>query len=120
MILDSTTKVVRAVLSGAPATTNPDWNVAWADHKPKLRALRLGHNFGVLNGTTIVTIVAAPATVDIQRQIRGIWIYNADTASVTITVDVYDGTNARGWVQFAVPTLKTLSWEPGKGWSVTT
>jgi len=35
-------------------------------------------------------------------------------------VDVYDGTNARIWVQFVVPTLKTLSWEPGKGWSVTT
>jgi len=30
-VLDATTKKLEAVMSGAPATTNPDFSAAWAD-----------------------------------------------------------------------------------------
>ena len=44
-----------------------------------------GANDGALNGTTEVTLVAAPSS-GVRRVVRGLSVYNRDTASVTLTV----------------------------------
>ena len=53
-----------------------------------------GHSDGALNGTTVVTIVAAPGS-GVRRVVRSISIYNADSADVTVTVQNNNGTTTR-------------------------
>ena len=86
LVLDATTKSIVAVLSGAITTTNPDFTAAWADNTGS--AFTEGASDGAFNGTSPVTIVAAPASAT-RRIIRSITIENRDTAAVTVTLS-YD------------------------------
>lgn len=86
LVLDSTTKTIKAVMSGAAATTNPDFTAAYADSTTS--SLVEGANDGALNGTTAVTLVSAPAA-STRRVIKSITIQNRDTAPVTVTI-IYD------------------------------
>ena len=83
LVLDATTKSIQVAMSGAAATTNPDFTAAWADDTGA--AFTEGASDGALNGTTAVTVVAAPAS-STRRVIKSITIENKDTAAVTITV----------------------------------
>jgi hypothetical protein len=67
-----------AVMSGAADTTNPTSLVSWRDNG--------GTNTpaGSLNGSTAVTLVAAPG--DGQRLVDRVQIYNGDTAAVTVAL----------------------------------
>lgn len=86
LVLDSTTKTIKAVMSGAAATTNPDFTAAYADSTTS--SLVEGANDGALNGTTAVTLVSAPAA-STRRVIKSLTIQNRDTAFVTVTI-IYD------------------------------
>jgi hypothetical protein len=86
LVLDATTKSIVVVMSGAAATTNPDFTAAWADDTGS--AFTEGASDGVLNGTSSVTLVAAPAS-STRRVIKNITIENRDTAAVTVTIS-YD------------------------------
>jgi hypothetical protein len=82
-VLDATTESIVVAMSGAAATTNPDFTSAWADDTGS--AFTEGSTDGALNGTSSVTLVAAPAAAT-RRVVKNITIYNKDTAAVTITV----------------------------------
>ena len=86
LVLDATTKTITAVMSGAAATNNPDFTAAWADSTSS--SLTEGASDGALNGTSSVTLVAAPAS-STRRVIKWITIQNKDTAAVTVTIN-YD------------------------------
>lgn len=86
LVLDATTKIIKAKLSGAPATTNPDFTASWADNNGTV--FTEGSSDGALNGTSDVTIVAAPAS-STRRIIKTLTIQNRDTAPVTFTL-LYD------------------------------
>lgn len=116
MILDSTTKRIRAYLAGAP-TTQPDWITSWADHNLTTHAFTPGHSFGVMTGTTPVVLIAPPAS-GFQRQAKLIGIYNRDVANVTTTVEVDDGTSQRKWVRALLEPDWSLQWEPGGTWHI--
>ena len=83
LVLDATTKTITAVMSGAAATTNPDFTVAYADNNGT--TFTEGSNDGALNGTSSATLCAAPAA-STRRVINTITIENKDTAAVTVTV----------------------------------
>jgi hypothetical protein len=83
LVLDTTTKSITVAMSGAAATTNPDFVAAWSDDTGT--SFTEGASDGALNGTTQVTIVAAPAA-STRRLIKTISVQNKDTAAVTITV----------------------------------
>tara|TARA_R110002126_G_scaffold106264_3_gene241141 strand:+ start:701 stop:1273 length:573 start_codon:yes stop_codon:yes gene_type:complete len=70
-------------MSGAAATTNPDFVAAWSDDTGT--SFTEGATDGVLNGSSQVTLVAAPAA-STRRIIKTVYIENKDTAAVTITV----------------------------------
>lgn len=83
IILDATTKSLTVAMSGAAATTNPDFVAAWSDDTGT--SFTEGATDGVLNGSSQVTLVAAPAA-STRRIIKTVYIENKDTAAVTITV----------------------------------
>jgi hypothetical protein len=83
LILDATTKSIEVAMSGAAATTNPDFTAAWADDSGS--AFIEGATDGALNGTSAVTLVAAPGS-STRRVIKTITIENKDTAAVTLTI----------------------------------
>lgn len=79
-------------MSGAAATTNPSFTAAYADNNGTL--FTEGANDGVLNGTSAVTVVAAPAS-STRRIINTITVENNDTAAVTITVGYLNTASTR-------------------------
>jgi hypothetical protein len=83
LVLDSTLKSITVAMSGAAATTNPDFVVAWSDDTGS--AFTEGSTDGALNGTSQVTLVAAPAA-STRRLVKTINIQNKDTAAVTLTI----------------------------------
>lgn len=83
IVLDSTLKTIKVSMSGAAATTNPDFTASYADNNGT--TFTEGANDGALSGASDVTVVAAPAS-GYRRTIKSIFIENKDTAAVTITV----------------------------------
>ena len=83
LILDSTGASIQVAMSGAAATTNPTYTVAYADNNGT--AFTEGANRGALNGSTDVTVVANPAS-GYRRIVKDMTIYNGDTAPVTIFI----------------------------------
>lgn len=100
LILNATNKTIVAALSGAVATTNPDFTAAWADNDGT--TFTEGSSDGALNGTSSVTVVAAPAA-STRRTIKSITIENRDTAAVTVTISYNNGGTLR---TIAVVTLQ--------------
>lgn len=92
IILQDTTESIEAVLDGAVAANQPEFVAAYADSTAA--ALDELSSNGVLNSTTDVELVAAPAA-STKRVVKEISIYNKDTASVTLTVKFVDGANER-------------------------
>jgi hypothetical protein len=70
-------------MSGAAATSNPEFTVAYADSTSS--TLTEGASDGALNGTTLVTLVSAPGS-STRRVVKWITIQNKDTAAVTVTL----------------------------------
>ena len=91
-ILNATTKSLEAIMSGAPATTNPAFTASWADNDGT--TFTEGSTDGALNGGTAVTLVAAPAA-STRRIIKSVTITNIDTASVVVTVRYNNNTTLR-------------------------
>ena len=89
--LSATTQTLEAVLTSSVATTQPTAVVSYAEHTSTTFTAKVQHV--ALNGTTAVTILSAPAS-STEFVVRGIEIYNADTASVTLTVRLVDSSGS--------------------------
>jgi len=106
LILDTTNKTITAVMSAAPATTQPNYVVAWADNNGT--TFTEGSSDGLLNGITAATIVSSPAA-STRRTIKSIYIQNTDTATVTITIGFFNGTSTR--------TIAKVTLSPNDTWT---
>lgn len=91
--LDTISKTIRAVLAGAPSANQPTYIAYYTDAEED-GTLTEGSSDGELTGVTAKTLVAAPGA-DVQRTVHEIVIYNADTASVTLTVYLDNGGSQR-------------------------
>lgn len=83
LVLDSNSKSIKAVLASAATTNNPEFLVAYADSTDSTFT-ETGYD-GQLNGTTDVTLVAAP-TSGYKRVVKSITIYNKDTVSAIVYI----------------------------------
>ena len=92
IVLDDVTKSIVVAMSGAAATTNPDFVAAYSDNNGS--TFTEGANDGALNGTSSVTMVAAPAS-STRRLIKSLSIENKDTAAVTVTVSYNNNSTLR-------------------------
>lgn len=72
---------------------------------------------GVSSGINDVTLCPVDATY--QRQIKGISIYNADTATAEVNVELYDGANARLIIKITLQVGDTLHYSDVDMWFVT-
>ena len=106
LVLDTTTKSVTVAMSGAAATTNPDFVTAYSDDTGT--SFAEGSSDGALNGTTQVTLVAAPAA-STKRLIKSIFIQNKDTASVTLTITVNNNGTLRNLAKVTLAVGDTWS-----------
>lgn len=106
IVLDTTSKSITIVMSGAPATTNPHYTTAYADNNGT--SFTEGASDGTLNGTTAITVISAPAS-STRRVINTITVENTDTAAVTITVGYVNGANTR--------TLAKVTLQVGDTWT---
>ena len=79
-------------MTGAAATTNPSYTTAYADNNGT--SFTEGASDGILNGTSAVTVVSAPAS-STRRIVNTITVENNDTAAVTITVGYLNTASTR-------------------------
>lgn len=122
----TSTQKLQAFLSGAAATTNPKVVVhsyiVLPNEKPGFEEYRSAPQFTTLAGATETDIADAPVSGSV-KDVHQISIYNADTASVTVTVCIdQNGTN-NILVKTTLLTGETLHYEGampgGRGWYAT-
>lgn len=113
--LDTTTKSLELVLGGAHTTNALPVVVSWSDKTST--NYTGGNTTSQSNGTTGVTICAAPAASTI-RDIDSISVYNADTVSATVTVRVNDNSTLRIVMKAPLATGEQLYYSHGSSWVV--
>ena len=113
MILDATTKSLEIVLAGAVTTNQLVVVSSWADITTT--TFTPGETDVLTNGTTQVTIVAAPGA-STQRQVKEILIYNNDTVNATIRVRYNNNTTIRQLINATIGTGECLVYREGSGW----
>jgi len=106
LVLDTTTKTITVAMSGAPATTNPDFVTAYSDDNGT--TFVEGSSDGTLNGTSQVTLVSAPAS-STRRLIKTIYIENKDTAPVTLTITLNNNGTLRNIAKVTLAVGDTWS-----------
>lgn len=94
MILLNSTDSLQVLLAGAVTANQCDLIAAYADMATDGSTFAPAATNGVTNNATAVSWLAAPASGSV-RQAKYLSLYNADTASVTATVRINDGTNTR-------------------------
>lgn len=109
LILDSTSKSLRAVLGESIATSQVDFTVHYAD--TTTTAITEGNSVAVSNGVTNVEIAPAPASLT-RRVIRNITAYNADTVSHSVSIMVRD--TATDYLILKISLGVEQSWSFGK------
>ena len=93
MILDSSTSL-RVVLAAAVTTTELDFAVHYASIDVGTQAItQLSPVLGTTNGTTAATMLTA-SSADTKKQVKSFSVYNADTASATVIIQLYKGSTA--------------------------
>lgn len=114
MLFSSSAKL-QAVLSTA-ITTNPLAVVAsWADIAANASTLAPLSSSTSLSTTAPVDIIDSPSAG--QRQVKFVNIFNADTVSATVTVQLVDGANTRKLLSVTVPAGGRIEFTP-EGWRV--
>ena len=115
MYLNASTDKLEIVLGGTVTTSQLQWNVSFQDITSTGMTLPQAAGAGLTNNATAVDIVAAPAA-STTRQVTHINVFNADTATATVTIqkDV-SGTNYV-LISYAVTSGDTLMWSREDGW----
>lgn len=110
----TTSDILEAVSDATATTTEPIVRVDYVDITTT--AFTPGRFLGSLNGTTDVTITAAPAA-STTRQVKYVSISNIDTVAHAITVKTNDGSSDYIEIVTTMQAGETLVWTPELGWS---
>jgi len=110
--LEKTTEYIQVVMSGAPATTQPDCTVVYEEKSGKVESTALREEKSKtyqLAGATPVTIVPAPTNAKITIVVKNILIENRDTANVRFYVKIVDAGGTR--VLYDVTLRPNYTWD---------
>jgi hypothetical protein len=114
IILDTTTRSLEVVLDAVP---NVEFPFVASYVSLTTTTYTPGTTTGATNGTTAVTLVAAPGAAT-QRQVKLLTLYNASNGTRTVTVRLNDNGTMRTMGQFALLPGNTLVYTDGEGWRV--
>jgi hypothetical protein len=109
MILDSALKSIRVVLGEVITTSNCDCTASYADQTGA--GFLPGANDTVTNGTTPVTLVAAPGG-GAQRSVQEITVHNNDTVPHTVILQYDDNGTIRIFRDATVPAGGDFAYSP--------
>lgn len=113
------TDTLEVVLAGAITTNQCPLIAAYTDVASDATTCVPTSSDGQTNSTTAVTWVTAPGTGSV-RQIAYLSLYNADTASVTATVRINNGTTTRILRKFTLAPGESFAYKEGNGFSAYT
>lgn len=102
-------------LAGAVTTNQLPFVVSYVDITTT--AYTPAQNNGTTNNTTAVTLVAAPAA-STQRQVKFLSVFNADTVSATVTIQLNDNATTRTIFKVVLATGETLIYTTTSGFQV--
>lgn len=114
MIITGTSDKIQFKLGSTAATELPftvDYNNYTAT------GVTLISNNGTSNDTTAVDLVPSPSSGQ-QNELRYCSIFNADSSSETVIIQVFDGTNTRVVFRAVLAPNSTLQYQLEKGWEV--
>jgi len=106
LVLDGTSISIQVAMSTSAATTNPTFVASYADNSGS--GITEGATDGVLNGSTDVTVVAAPTGAN-RRVIKDITIFNGDTAAVTVIIKYDNNATQRTLVRVTLAAGDTYT-----------
>ena len=112
IVLSATTSTLQVVLDASPTNQLP-CSTSYADQGGNAATTDVN-----TNGTTAVTIVPAPAS-GVNRVVNSVSIYNADTATRTVTVNKNDNGTLYTQIKVALPSGYRLGYNAARGWGVT-
>ena len=116
MILTNTLQKLQVFLAGAKATTDCPVVIDWVDFTTT--ATTPGMTPTNTNGVTTTDILAVSAS-STQRKVNSVSLFNADTASVVVTIQINSlGTLYPVVSAMTVPAGSTLMYTDRRGWSV--
>ena len=117
--LNATTKSLEIKLGGAVAAAEPIFTTSYVDITiSTFAASDLIEQDGTSNGATAVTITSAPGA-GVTRQVKFISVYNADSASVALTVQLNNNGTKRVLLVAGLSSGESLLYGDG-GWVVLT
>ena len=115
MIITGTSDKIRFVLGASATTTQLPFTANYNNYTAT--GVTLNSNNGTSNNTTAVDIVGSPASGE-QNELRYCSIYNSDTVSAIVKIQLFDGTNTRVVFQCTLSVGDTLQYQLEKGWEV--
>lgn len=115
MILDTTTRSVEVLLSAAPVANQLVVISSWTDMASGTTTS--GCTPVSTNSTTAVTAVAAPASGK-QRNVYAISVFNADTGTATVKIQLDDSGTKYKMVEVPLLPGETLSYSDVDSWRV--
>jgi hypothetical protein len=104
LVLDTTTKSLKINLTQATTASGLDFTAAYID---SANSITEGASDGTINGTTDVTLVAAPQN-GTKRVVKYITVYNGDTAAATFNLK-YDNNGTQR-------QIVKITLQPGSTW----
>lgn len=117
IILDSTTESLEILLAGAVTTNQLPFTASYADHNATAPSFTPGSSDGQTNSTTAVTLVGNPGA-GVQRQVKRLNVYNADTAQVTVTIRLNNGGTLRTIIVVTLLPGDRIEYEDSTGFRV--
>jgi hypothetical protein len=115
MYLNASTDSIEIILGGTVTANQLQWNVSFQDITSTGMTLPQSAGAGLTNNATLVTMVAAPAA-STTRQVTQINVYNADTATATVTIRKDVSGTKYVLMRIALTTLDVLMWSRENGW----
>ena len=114
MIITGTSDIIQFKL-GSTASTQLPFTVDYNNYTST--GVSLITNNGTSNDTTAVSLVPSPSSNQ-QNELRYCSIYNAESATETVIIQVFDGTNTRVVFRAVLASGATLQYQLEKGWEV--
>lgn len=116
MILDNPNRKVQIVLTAAATSLNMPVTVDYSDFDGA--STTQGMQLSNTSGVTAVDILAAPLP-NVRRTVKGIAVYNRDTAAKTVQISIVDAGNSYLLQDVTLAVDDVLMYTDASGWKVT-